>query len=76
MYKDNKLLDLKKSISEQTEKINPLLLNSLLRKYQKASNQKENYKIGYKFLTEKSNLYYPSKYNAKDDFQQLPIGQE
>ena len=45
MYKDNKLLDLKKSISEQTEKINPLLLNSLLRKYQKASNQKENYKI-------------------------------
>ena len=44
MYKDNKLLDLSKNISEKTEKINPLLLNSLLRKYQKASNLKENYK--------------------------------
>ena len=44
MYKDNKLLDLSKNIFEKTEKINPLLLNSLLRKYQKASNQKENYK--------------------------------
>tara|TARA_R100000773_G_scaffold15981_1_gene14511 strand:+ start:389 stop:2014 length:1626 start_codon:yes stop_codon:yes gene_type:complete len=44
MYKDNKLLDLSKNISEKTEKINSLLLNSLLRKYQKASNQKENYK--------------------------------
>ena len=44
MYKDNKLLDLSKNISEKTEKINPLLRNSLLRKYQKASNQKENYK--------------------------------
>ena len=44
MYQEEKLLKVKESIKEVSNRINPLHLNSLLRKYEKASNQKENYK--------------------------------
>ena len=44
MYQEEKLLKVKESITEVSNRINPMHLNSLLRKYEKASNQKENYK--------------------------------